>query len=613
MLLYLRTLTVLALAVLSGMSTTLDAHPGSPCPVLDASDAAQRERLMNHVCFHAATPDDPAHRAASPDELPASMAWQEARGHDLVFTHTDSVYWVHLHLTNSGASQGFWYLKLNYPLLDEVTFWQTGAEQTTTLTTGDQHPFLSRGIDYRYFLLPVTLNAGESQGITLRIQSSGALNVPLSLETPDTVVADSNHLTLTHGLFYGALLVFAVFNLLLFFSSGTVYYFHNAFYMATMGLFLFAMGGFANQYFWPDSTGFANTSIPLLIALCALAMTLFGRSFLEIAPDTLAASTLRAQAWASAGLLVITFMLPYNRSILLNTTLALTVIGSLFVIGVLRWRQGYLPALWYVLAWSVMLVGALIYALAAFGYLADFLAREFFMLTAIGAQVILLNYAMVQRWRLLNQKLLDVEHNARTELEIKVHERTAQLRNTMRELEKANRKLATLSLNDALTGLYNRRHLDNILPELCAEARRTGQPLTLALIDADHFKRINDTYGHSFGDLCLQRIADILSRHVKRPRDVVIRFGGEEFALLLPGTDSEGACRVCQDILDDMRHTPIKAEDGSEIIITLSAGVARMDTGEHDQELFRRADEALYQAKASGRDRVALTDAEAVQ
>lgn len=612
MLLYLRTFTVLALAVLSGMPMTLEAHPGSPCPVLDASDAAQRERLMNHVCFHAAAPDDPAHRAASPDELPASMEWQEARGHDLVFTHTDSVYWVHLHLTNSGASQGFWYLKLNYPLLDEVTFWQTGAERTTTLTTGDQYPFLSRGIDYRYFLLPVTLNTGESQGITLRIQSSGALNVPLSLETPDTMVADSNHLTLTHGLFYGALLVFAVFNLLLFFSSGTVYYFHNAFYMATMGLFLFAMGGFANQYFWPDSTGFANTSIPLLIAVCALAMTLFGRSFLEIAPDTLAATTLRAQAWASAGLLVVTFMLPYNRSILLNTTLALTVIGSLFVIGVLRWRQGYLPALWYVLAWSVMLVGALIYALAAFGYLADFLAREFFMLTAIGAQVILLNYAMVQRWRLLNQKLLDVEHNARSELEIKVHERTAQLRNTMRELERANRKLATLSLNDALTGLYNRRHLDNILPELCAEARRTSQPLTLALIDADHFKRINDTYGHSFGDLCLQRIADILSQHVKRPRDVVIRFGGEEFALLLPGTDSEGACRVCQDILDDMRHTPINAEDGSEVIITLSAGVARLDPAELDQELFRRADEALYQAKASGRDRVALTDAEAV-
>lgn len=610
MLLYLRILSMLALAALSGMPPTLAAHPGSPCPTLDASDAAQRDQLMDHVCFHSAAPDDPAHRANSPDELPANMDWQEARGHDLIFTHTNSVYWVHLHLTNSALEQGFWYLKLNYPLLDEVTFWQVSPEHTTKLTTGDQRPFLSRGIDYRYFLLPVTLDAGESQGITLRIQSSGALNVPLSLETPGTVVAESNHLTLTHGLFYGALLVFAVFNLLLFFSSGTVYYFHNAFYMATMGLFLFAVGGFANQYFWPDSTGFANTSIPLLIALCALAMTLFGRSFLEIDRTALAATTLRTQAWASAGLLAITFMLPYNQSILLNTTLALTVIGSLFVIGILRWRQGYAPALWYVLAWSVMLVGALIYALAAFGYLADFLAREIFMLTAVGAQVILLNYAMVQRWRLLNQKLLNVEHHARTELEIKVHERTAQLRNTMRELEKANRQLATLSLHDALTGLYNRRHLDNILPELCAEARRTGQPLTLALIDADHFKRINDTWGHSFGDLCLQRIADILSRHVKRPRDVAIRFGGEEFTLMLPGTDVEGARRVCQGILEDMRNAPITTADGCEEIITLSAGVACLAPGEHEQDLFQRADDALYQAKASGRDRVFVTETE---
>lgn len=611
--LYLRTIAMLTFLAFTGATMALEAHPGNTCPALDASNAAQRERLMDYVCFHAADPDDPVHKAVAPSELPENMDWQAAKGHDLVFSHTDSVYWVHLHLVNNDSRQGFWYLKLNYPLLDDVTFWQTDARQTRTLTTGDQHPFHSRGIDYRYFLLPVTLEAGETQRVTLRIRSSGALNVPLSLETPDKVVAESNHLTLTHGLFYGALLVFAVFNLLLFFSSGTVYYFYNAFYMGTMGLFLFAMGGFANQYFWPDSTGFANTSIPLLIALCALAMTAFGRSFLEISPGTLSSATLRVQAWASAALLFTTFLLPYNQSILLNTTLALTIITSLFLIGVLRWRQGYAPALWYVVAWSVMLVGALIYALAAFGYLTDFLAREFFMLTAIGAQVVLLNYAMVQRWRLLNQKLLDVEHNARTELEVRVHERTAQLRNTMRELERANRKLATLSLNDALTGLHNRRHLDNILPELCAEARRTGQPLSLALIDADHFKRINDTWGHGFGDLCLQRIADILSRHVKRPRDVAIRFGGEEFALLLPGTDRDGAHRVCQHIIEDMRSTEIEAADGAGVIITLSAGVATLSPGQSEQELFQQADEALYGAKASGRDRVTIAGVETVQ
>ena len=252
------------------------------------------------------------------------------------------MYWVRLNVRNSDDSQKLWYLKLNYPLLDEVTFWRSSELVEPALTTGDQHPFLSRGIDYRYFLLPVTLGAGETQAITLRIQSSGALNVPLSLETPETTIAESNHLTLIHGVFYGALLVFAIFNLLLFFSSGTGYYFYNAFYMASLGLFLFAMGGFANQYFWPDSTGFANTSIPMLMSISSLAMTLFGRSFLEIPTNTIANKVLTGLALTSAGLFIMAFLLPYNRSIVLNTGIALLIIACLFIMGIVRWRQGYL-------------------------------------------------------------------------------------------------------------------------------------------------------------------------------------------------------------------------------------------------------------------------------
>ncbi|MCM0611710.1 GGDEF domain-containing protein [Marinobacter sediminum] len=589
------------------------ALPDSPpsdmkCPVLEATDSQARQSLMHYICFYSAGPGDPAHDAVRPDELPDGLAWTPAMGHDLVFSHTNSVYWVHLNVKNSGPAQDLWYLKLNYPLLDEVSFWQSGNGQYDRLKTGDQYPFKSRGIDYRYFLLPVTLAPGESRAITLRIRSSGALNVPLSFETPEQVIAQSNHLTLTHGLFYGALLVFAVFNILLFFSSGTVPYFYNAFYMAAMGLFMFSMGGFANQYFWPDSAGFANTSIPLALALCALSMTLFGRSFLEVEKQTVAENVLKALAWLCVGFLIFTVILPYNKTILLNTVLALTVISSLFFIAIVRWRQGYQPAMWYVLAWLIMLIGGLVYALAAFGYLADFLARESLMQVAVGGQVILLNYAMVQRWRLLNEKLLAVEHNARTDLEFKVHERTAQLRNTMRELEQANRQLATLSLNDALTGLHNRRHMDNILPELCAESRRTGQPFTLALIDADHFKVVNDTWGHSFGDTCLQLIAEILTGHVKRPRDIAIRFGGEEFALLLPGTDVEGALKVCQEILHEAATTSLTAPDGADASITLSAGVAALNYGEGQSDLFARADEALYQAKAGGRNRVIVSE-----
>jgi len=601
--LYLRCLLTIAVLVMSGFPAVASTENTGHCPTLNASDATQRDALMEYVCFAVAPPGHPAHSVvAEPSKLPGNLEWKSAGGHDLIFSQTSSVYWVQINVSNLSDMQHLWYLKLNYPLLDQVSFWMSGDRANDHIETGDQHPFRSRAIDYRYYLFPVTLGAGEKTTLTLRIQSDGALNVPLSLATPDVIIADSNNLTLAQGLFYGALAIFAIFNLLLYFTSGTVYYFYNAFYIASLGLFLFAMGGFANQYFWPNSTGFANTSIPLLIAVCALAITLFGRSFLDIAPDTFADRLLKGQAWLSGALALLSFVMPYSLSIMVNAAIGLAIVASLFMTGLMRWREGYMPAKWYVLAWSGMLAGTLIYALAAFGYLTDFLAREIFMQVAVGTQVLLLNYAIVQRWRLLNQKLLNIEQNARTELEHKVHERTAQLRSTMRELEQANRQLSALSLNDSLTGLHNRRHMDNLLPELCAEARRTGHPLTLALLDADHFKSVNDRWGHDFGDDCLKHIASVLSRHVKRPRDVTIRFGGEEFALLLPGTDAAGAYRLCQRILEDMEQSLVKAENGDLVKITVSAGTATLLPSEEARELFRRADEALYAAKSSGRN-----------
>ncbi|WP_417544312.1 7TM diverse intracellular signaling domain-containing protein [Marinobacter sp.] len=170
------------------------------------------------------------------------------------------------------------------PVLNTVTFWQ-GDEPGNVVVTGDQQPFHSRAVDYRYFLLPITLDSNETRTVTMRIHSSGALNIPLRLETPAELIAESNQLTITQGLFFGAVLVLAISNLLLLFSSGTLYYLHNALYMLAMGLFLFAMGGFANQYFWPENPEFANTSIPL---------SLFGRSFLAVEKYTGADKTLKA-------------------------------------------------------------------------------------------------------------------------------------------------------------------------------------------------------------------------------------------------------------------------------------------------------------------------------
>lgn len=586
---------------------TADDRCGSsgPTRALDATDTNARAHLLDYVCYRIVDADAATTRASAD----SSQHWQSAGGKELVFSHSPAPFWFSLKLTNPSPNADVWFLELSYAPLDQVDIWLGEPGSAALIQTGDQAVFGSRAVDYRYFLVPVTLEAGETRTITLRVQSSGAINVPLTLHTASDLIAQSNELTLIHGLFYGALLIFALFNLVLFASSWRAYYFYNSFYMVSMGLFLAAMGGFAFQYFWPASPWFANASIPLFEALGTLAMVLFGRSFLEIGRDQPRLSLLlKILAGVSVLLLVLVFVLPYNRTIIYNTLFGITVIGCLFLTGLLRWRQGYGPAKWYIISWSLMVAGTGLYALAAFGYLGDFTAREILMQAAIGGQVLLLNYAIVMRWRMLSEKLLAVEHSAKHELELRVNERTSQLRETMRALERANRQLAEMSTRDSLTGLHNRRHLDSLLPELCAESRRSGQPLAMVLLDADHFKRVNDTWGHVFGDECLRRIAEVLSRHVRRPRDLIARFGGEEFALLLPNTDEAGARHLADQILADMAATALVAPDEVTTHVTLSAGIAALAADENEGALFARADDALYRAKALGRNRTELAD-----
>lgn len=605
-------LVVWTLLLLGGFLSGSDAiAQAATCPELVINDPQARADIYHHLCFFTERNTSPKTASMpgseAPDDLPMSVQWERGDGRELAFAQTDANYWLRLDVRNTAPNAGYWFLTLDYAPLDSVTVWVGTAGNYRRIETGDRRPFGTRQVDYRYYLLPVMLESGESTRIFLRISSSGAINLPLSLEEPTRLIASTNQLTLAHGLFYGGLMMFALFNLLLFFSTGTGYYFYNAFYMLATGLFLFSMGGFSFQYLWPNEPWLANMAIPLSEGLSTLAFTLFGRSFLDIDANQPRLSGLLKILAALSGLIIaLCFVLPYAVIIKIATLFGLACIVTLFCIGIQRWRQGYSPAKWYVLAWSTMAVGTCVYALAAFGYLADFLARELLMQIAVGAQILLLNYAMVQRWRILNEKLLAMETAAKHELELRVSERTAQLQETMDQLESANRRLEQLSTHDALTDLNNRRYLDESLPTICAEGRRILQPATLILLDADRFKAINDTFGHPFGDECLKHIAATLVRHVQRPRDVVVRYGGEEFAVVLPKTDRAGAFKVAERILDDMRNQSISAPDGTAVNLTLSAGIAIYRYDESPDDFVHRADKALYAAKRAGRDQVIL-------
>jgi diguanylate cyclase (GGDEF)-like protein len=200
--------------------------------------------------------------------------------------------------------------------------------------------------------------------------------------------------------------------------------------------------------------------------------------------------------------------------------------------------------------------------------------------------------------------LLDVSHEATLNL---LHMVSARLRGNnstlvdSRRLQQQYRRHASL---DALTGLHNRRWLDEVVPRQMKRSQLQGEPLSLLMLDVDHFKSFNDRFGHQAGDFVLFALARVLGARV-RPTDMVARYGGEEFTVVLPNTRLDGARGAAQRLRAAVAETELVMPDGTQLgTVTISLGAAERQPDEELAELIRRADAALYRAKELGRNRV---------
>lgn len=176
------------------------------------------------------------------------------------------------------------------------------------------------------------------------------------------------------------------------------------------------------------------------------------------------------------------------------------------------------------------------------------------------------------------------------------------------ELKYAREKLTKLAITDGLTGIANRRYFDDQLAHEWTRARRLNQPLAIAMIDVDWFKKYNDHYGHQGGDDCLRHVADVLSNVAKRDSDFVARYGGEEFAVILPMTQAENALTLSKNICIALSNLQIPHALSDFGHVTLSVGVAVSCPTQtsNPQTLLMNADKALYTAKAQGRNQAVL-------
>jgi diguanylate cyclase (GGDEF)-like protein len=239
----------------------------------------------------------------------------------------------------------------------------------------------------------------------------------------------------------------------------------------------------------------------------------------------------------------------------------------------------------------------------------------YFIPVVITVLLVLVAFAMsssVVNYRIMYKPLNELEksltqlndHNAENIYGIERDDELGHLSNTIHDLfTKAN--------IDSLTGLYNRRFMDSNMERVMRLLSRTGGLLSVLMIDIDFFKRYNDTYGHEEGDKCLKAVAHAIVNSVSRVNDIVVRYGGEEFVMILPNTDEEGARRFAEEVLSNVRKLNLPhVKSDAAAYVTISVGVTTSKVG-HKHELamyIKRADEALYMSKKNGRDRYTYFD-----
>ncbi len=287
--------------------------------------------------------------------------------------------------------------------------------------------------------------------------------------------------------------------------------------------------------------------------------------------------------------------------ILLTLLLIVIVVGYLYFLGLLihHYRSRNKDVRPLLIAFFLFFLATINDILVSMSIYASLYLAEYAYLFII----LSMSYLMLNRFIDLRNEVM----GANIYLESEVQERTKKLTKIMKDLAKANESLKELSIMDGLTSVNNRRYFDKQLKSEWRRSYREKTPLSVLMLDLDHFKRVNDNYGHPFGDTCLKTVAREIKATLKRPGDLLARYGGEEFAVILPATPSGGAVYVAEEIRKSIESVEIK-HNGISARVTLSLGIATAVSTNNDgmESLLSSADEALYQAKANGRNQYHL-------
>lgn len=534
-------------------------------------------------------------------------AWSSTSGRAPNLGFTRDVAWLQVALPE--WREGERVLEVGDPLLqrlDVYVFARTG-ERIAEFSMGTARAFQDRPQRSPFFSVP--LPPGASHGsVLVRAQSDTAVQVPVALWTRDAFEERLQALTLRNGMYIGVAATLLCFGLIMFLAVRDRAFLWYSAWVASASLVILTLNGLSFQWIWPQNPDWNRVGLPLSLSLATVVSCGFFTSFLrEGGRPGLGDQVINQLAGLLAALSAATIWLPYQIAIGLVILIALSINLLFMVFAAIRAFHGSLEAQYFLFAFSFVTTGCAVAALTRVGVLALVPLTE--IAPQLGAALTMLSLSLALAARAHNElRLLNASQaeqmaaqiRQKMELEARVHERT-------QALELANQRLEIISRTDVLTGLANRRHLDECLHDEMRRARRSGRGVGLLLMDVDHFKCINDAHGHQVGDVCLRVLADVLRAASRRGGDLVARYGGEEFCIVVPDGCQEGCVRFAESIRQQIERTEVHCGELS-LRMTISIGVAwrRGSDDLSSSALLCSADRALYDAKAAGRNRVSV-------
>ena len=545
---------------------------------------------------------------------------------ELNFGLTKAHQWMKLDLPSSSHGS---YLEIDYAMLDYIIIWINAIDESKLTVIekyelGDTLPFSQRPVIHDRFLVPIP-RTDENLQIILRVRSNGPVKSPLKIWTPEEYMAYTASHRLFMGLFFGYMFAMGLINLFVYVTTRNKVYLAYAGYVFAFALLIASVHGLSFRFLWPDSPWLQERSTVIFAYMMMSFVLVFSSKILNL--KEIGGAYARIFQFLTIfyiGATIASLLVTYSIMIKLLLLLFLFAIPIILYVSVSLAIRGSVIARYFSAAWGVLLFSGILATADNFHWVVLPIDSSYLLMIGATTETLLLALALAMNYSAqrvdakrahmeaaenekrtmeVQDQTYRLEQEAKEELEREVQARTQEFEKALAQLSTINTELTGLSETDALTGLTNRNFFEQTLQSEAARSRRERQVISLAVLDIDHFKKVNDTYGHQVGDDCLVAFAKVLQEQVKRPGDLVARIGGEEFVVLLPNTSLDGA----KDFLERCRVAVEKLtvnSQGHSINFTVSIGLCAKIFGSQDEtsQLLAHADKLLYQAKESGRN-----------